>query len=449
MKTSKRVIDVDMVGLESHFKNIFTERNQKDNPNAEETKKNIDNFKEKYFNNIFNFEIKEKEIENAITSLRNGKSVGFGCVSNEMVKYTCSNDLVVILKTVFEKMINFQVVPYLFNISVLKPLVKCSKKSNKDINNLRPVSISDVITNLYEKILLNNIEKQHIDHRKQFGFKKDSSCSHAVFILKQAIKVSKSEGKNLYVCAIDASKAFDKVNREILWNKLIKKNINPAIDIALMEYYKYFLMLVQNENEYSNIFETKTGVKQGGAASPRLFSVYIEGLIERVEKLKVGIFIGGVKVDIIVYADDVLLISTSLSGLQKQLDVVHKYGIDNEIKYNPEKTVYLRFGTTENKTRVTLKLGETPICEVSETKYLGIEISNVNENKVHLDKRKQLALQAYYKLKRLGLLNEQIHSNLKSQLYKIYIRPVLFYGIECIYLTKMEKLSIKRFEGNI
>ncbi|CAF0759118.1 unnamed protein product, partial [Brachionus calyciflorus] len=110
-----------------------------------------------------------------------------------------------------------------------KPLVKNPKNSTSDLNNLRPVSVSDCIKNLYERIILNRIEKSHLDHEKQFGFKKKSSCQHATFVVKQAIKYFKQKNKLLYLCAIDASKAFDKVNREALRNKMKTKNIDPAI----------------------------------------------------------------------------------------------------------------------------------------------------------------------------------------------------------------------------
>jgi hypothetical protein len=44
------------------------------------------------------------------------------------------------------------------------------------------------------------------------------------------------------------------------------------------------------------------------------------------------------KIDIIVYADNILLISTTKRGLQTQLEAVEEYGNQYEIKYNPKKT---------------------------------------------------------------------------------------------------------------
>jgi hypothetical protein len=51
---------------------------------------------------------------------------------------------------------------------------------------------------------------------KQFGFKSNNSCTHAILVLKQILKLAKHFKKRLYISAIDTAKAFDKVNRDIL-----------------------------------------------------------------------------------------------------------------------------------------------------------------------------------------------------------------------------------------
>ena len=87
-------------------------------------------------------------------------------------------------------------------------------------------------------------------------------------------------------------------------------------------------------------FKTNIGVKQGGPLSPRLFAMYVEDLITEVESSKSGIKIQDIKVDIIMYADDILLISDTKESLQMLLNVTQRYGHKWEIKFNPDKTVY-------------------------------------------------------------------------------------------------------------
>ena len=85
-----------------------------------------------------------------------------------------------------------------------------------DVNNIRPFSISDTITNLFESYKLTRISEKHKDPQTQFGFKKKSSTNHGIYCVTETIQHYKIRKKKLFICAIDASKAFDKVIREIM-----------------------------------------------------------------------------------------------------------------------------------------------------------------------------------------------------------------------------------------
>ena len=133
-----------------------------------------------------------------------------------MIKYCKSTLLVDSLPLIFEKMIQHSVVPVDFNTSIVKPIVKDSSLPGDSISNLRPIAISNVYSSIFERILLNEIKTESNEHEKQFGFKHNSSCSHAVFILKQVLVICKMTNKKIYILAIDLSKAFDRIHRSLL-----------------------------------------------------------------------------------------------------------------------------------------------------------------------------------------------------------------------------------------
>ncbi|CAF0733323.1 unnamed protein product [Brachionus calyciflorus] len=81
-------------------------------------------------------------------------------------------------------MINHQVVPHLYNLTTLKPLIKDLKKSTDDITNLRPEAVSDSLANLFEEIMLKEVSKYHRDHEIQFGFKAHMAYLHFSKLLK-------------------------------------------------------------------------------------------------------------------------------------------------------------------------------------------------------------------------------------------------------------------------
>ncbi|CAF0820346.1 unnamed protein product [Brachionus calyciflorus] len=194
---NKTAVDIDIRDLEIQYKNQFNKRLIENVQREKINKSVVENFFSVNSDTELDYNLNRSVLYKIIEELPDGKCVGFGGVSYEMLRHCSSFRLYDLLAIIFEKMIKFKQAPYLFNISIIKPLIKDTSKPNNDTNNLRPVAVSDSFANLFEAILLKEIEKEYKDHRKQFGFKENSSCGHAIFVLKQAIKISKSLKKRL------------------------------------------------------------------------------------------------------------------------------------------------------------------------------------------------------------------------------------------------------------
>ena len=283
--------------------------------------------------------------------MKNGKRPGISDLTNEMLKYGINEILLEYLTIIFEKIFTFSIVPYHFNIAIVKLIIKDSSKSTNEISNLRPISISDCLSNLLEQISLNEIYKSYSTNSKQFGFKKNNSCSHAVFVVQQAIINNLKLNKSTHMTAIDASQAFDKIHRQNLWNIMLKKPINKYVIKTLIEYYDNSYSIIENPNagmsndetEYSKLFKTTVGLKQGGSASAYLFTIYVDNLIDKIERSGSGMNIGNLKIEILLYADDIILLSQSKQEMQTLLDNVSSFGKENYIKFNPEKTLHILY----------------------------------------------------------------------------------------------------------
>lgn len=175
--------------------------------------------------------------------------------------------------------------------------------------------------------------------------------------------------------SIDASKAFDKVNRTILWTKLLKK-VGFQLTNMIKRYYMVSEASVTNCGLMSRKFKTTIGVKQGGPLSPRLFALYIEDLLIQLVDSNLGVKIGNLLVPVIAYADDIILLSSNKEDMQKLLNITSQFGEENELKFNESKTNYMLFtapGLRETKTeeQLLLKLNNMPLNKVSTSKYLG------------------------------------------------------------------------------
>ena len=228
----------------------------------------------------------------------------------------------------------------------------------------------------------------------------DSKRIAAVFVLKAAARKAKARDQRLYACAIDASKAFDKVSRSKLWLKLIEKQIAPELIISIYKYYENSLMLIQIDDEFSELFLTGNCVSQGGAISSRLFSIYVEK-IDRVEECQLGFKIERTRIDILKYADGVIILAKTKSDLQTQIDKIGEYGVDHGIKFNLAKCELIVFNNSYKRTKA-MTIGHEWQCkiilnngkiinQVSTIKYLGIIISDDYSHNCHFSKRKQAA----------------------------------------------------------
>jgi len=452
-KKCKVQVNIDI--LKNEFGKIFNEKLIKSDDT--QCKVKVDKFTQDNKDKIFiETTIKDETIEMVIKDLNNNKAIGNKKASNEMFKNTRSKNFINLLAKFFTVTIQYGVLPNDFNVSIIKPLVKDSKKATDDQNNIRPISVSDTISTIFEKLLLLEINKMHVNNNKQFGFKSNSSCQHGLFVFNEALNSNKRRNKKTYVCAIDASKAFDKVNRTKLWAKLIDK-ISPNILRILMNYYSNSLAYVINDEDVSDLFKTTIGVKQGGCLSPRLFTIYVEDVIELIEDLNYGIPIGKLKIDIILYADDILLITDEKYKLSKMLNIMTKYGFDNEIKFNGSKTTLMVFNKTmgENDkiskmrdSMIQLTLANEQIIQSNGMKYLGCYFSdNYSWNKYMSMKEANVAVKIS-QLEKVGLNDQGLTPSTKAHLFNSFIRPIVNYGIDTMSLTGNDIKRVKELEGN-
>ena len=178
--------------------------------------------------------------------------------------------------------------------------------------------------------------------------------------------------------------------------------------------------------------------------------MYMEDLINEIEQLDQGAYLYNMKIDILMYADDILLLSNTQDGLQKMLNITQRYGEKWEIKFNPDKTTYMIFGNNNKKICSNEPIFDgIRIKKVKKMKYLGVVINEKNNNKEHLINRKNMTYSAIQKLNSIGFNLNHLKYNIKSILYKTHIRPVLFYGMETHTLNATELKNLQILESSV
>jgi len=191
-----------------------------------------------------------------------------------------------------------------------------------------------------------------------------------------------------------------------------------------------------NENNTPFLeFSINCGVKQGGILSSYLFNIFINDLITEVIDKNLGALFNNINMSIIVYADDILLISPVGRHLQIMLDICSQYSRDWLIKFNPLKSTVITFGKPIAQLQ-TFKLSNLELNQTNEIQYLGVEINKDLDFDAVAKKKFRKVEKCIFSLSYLGLTPRGVNPDLKSFIYKTYCLSQFTYGLETPTLTQ-------------
>jgi hypothetical protein len=248
--------------------------------------------------------------------------------------------------------------------------------------NYRGISLCSSIFKLYEIVLLQKQEHNLLTSDMQFAYKAGHSTTLSTLILKDTVTHILNRNSNVYCCFIDASKAFDRLRHDLLFDLLLQRNVNPLMIKSLIYIYEAQLIQTSWMGTTSYSFSCKNGVRQGGILSPILYAIYNDVLLQRLKSQGTGCWIGNHYYGALSYADDLCILSPTLSGLCDMLNTCEKYGVEYDVLYNPKKTQCMQFSRKDASLNmnINVKLCGKTLTWVTCFKYLGNWLtSNMSE----------------------------------------------------------------------
>lgn len=392
------------------------------------------------------------EISHIIDNLQSNKSCGLDGIYAEHLMFASSR--ISTLLSLFTKscLVHGYLPRSLLDI-VLVPIIKDKSGSITSRDNYRPIALASILSKVIEKLLLQRIEDALFTSANQFGFKKKHSTDQCVYVLKELIDMYKCMQSSIFVCFLDASKAFDRVNHDKLFSKLKARGVPSYILRLLVFWYVNQEMCVRWGDSISSAFRVTNGVRQGGILSAYFFNVYCDDLSLLLNKCAVGCSLNNVVVNHLFYADDLALLSPSIKGLNRLLRQCEEYGIAHDIVYNAKKSVVMIF-RARNLSNVHLPpftLYGNVLKEVVSFRYLGCIISNDLSDDSDIERqRSKLYVQGNTILRKFHMCSIEV----KVRLFKTFCASMY-----CAHLwwsfkkSSMSKLNIayhsicKRFVG--
>ena len=240
-----------------------------------------------------------------------------------------------------------------------------------------------IIFILFDSVILECYADCLLTDDLQFGFKRGMGCTNAIFSLRTTIDHFTSRGGSIYAAALDIRKAFDTVHHFKLFKNLITSGMPKCLVAILMSWYSTLEIIVRWNMSFSKSLHVGSGVRQGGVLSPSLFNIFINSMIVNLRKLNQGCHINNTFLGCCMYADDLIVLSASLGGLQKMLDQCVETCNMLSLQFNAKKSNCIYLGPKINLKLDNLRLGFEQISWSDSMKYLGITF--VNEKHLSVD----------------------------------------------------------------
>ena len=168
------------------------------------------------------------EVLSAVKQLKSGKKDGYkGLFSDHIIKGTPT--LYSILSKLFTTMLVHGHTPTEMRKATLISIPKDYSKPLSNSDNFRGISLLSMMCKLYDNILLTRYNNYLSTSDYQFAYKKGHSTVLCTALIKQTAEYYVSKGGVMYSCLADASKAYDRLRYDKLFELLHQKNVPPLI----------------------------------------------------------------------------------------------------------------------------------------------------------------------------------------------------------------------------
>lgn len=363
------------------------------------------------------FIVTRDDITKAVQRMKAGKREGDSLFSSDCI-LNAPDSLHVHLSMLISAMFTHGFVMNELTFSTIVPIPK-PRLDACHSNNYRSIALCSIIGKLIDLVLLHKLADKLLTSELQFGFKKGHSTSMCTQLLKETVAYYTSNNSSVYCIMLDASKAFDRVSYAKLFLKMLNRNISPiVIRLVMLMYCNQFYRVKWNHHA-SAPFPVYNGVRQGAVCSPVLFCVYLDGLLQRLEKAKVGCYIGNFYLGALCYADDLTLLAPTATAMRTLLSICEEYANEHAMAFNADKSKCIIFRPRSATThdRPSFVIAGKLIDYTSSWPHLGNIISeNEDDYECIAARRIQLIGQVNNVLSTFGKLDPTTKNNL---LYKL------------------------------
>lgn len=331
----------------------------------------------------------------------------------------CAKTLSLPISLIFNRCLKAGYFPNIWKKAHIVPIHKKSQKTA--IENYRPISILNVLSKLFEKVVHACVYPVISTSLpiQQHGFMKARSTTTNLGVFIDHVMNGMDGGSQVDVIYTDFEKAFDRVDHIILLSKLYKLGIHGNLLRWMESYLRNRSQAVVVGGFCSNFIKIPSGVPQGSILGPLLYASYLYDIGNCFEHAR-----------FLMYADDIKVYMKIKNprdsiNLQADLDKLGVYYAENRIGINISKCSYISFTRKKYANLFDYKINNVVINKLNSVRDLGVKVDSKLTFSEHID---SITNKAY---KNLGFIFRvtQPFSDVGclKMLYYSYVRSVLEY----------------------
>lgn len=300
-----------------------------------------------------------------------GRSAGPDGITYQMLKNLPpqgKSRLLLILNKVFSE----GTIPDVWKTANIIPILKPDKDPT-DPKSYRPISLLSCVGKLLEKMVSSRLnwwlESNHLLSDYQSGFRRNRCTTDNLAYLQNFMANKINEKEHISCISLDIEKAYEKVWRIVIINKLRDWGLEGRIFKYIDNFLRDRQFNVYVGNKMSSRFTQENGTPTGSVLSVPLFLIAINSSSDYLN-------IPGVKH--VLYADDLLIFASANSSenlqmkLQTAVDELEVWAQQYGFNFSIPKSKTLHVCRRRNCRHPRFSLKNNRISEVNNLKILGI-----------------------------------------------------------------------------
>ena len=308
------------------------------------------------------------------SNAKSNKATGLDAIPNEVLHQF---DMQIMLYKLFSFIFDKAIAPSVWLKAIVHPIYKGGGKDPRSPMSYRGISLCvyKVYTALLNRRIVKYCDELNILIDEQNGFRKGRSCDDHLFTLTSILRNRIAAKQSTFVMFIDMQKAFDSIDRDLLMYKLLLNVVDGKMYDAIDALYAHTSASIRVNDHLTDWFSVDMGVRQGDSLSTALFSLYLNDKAIGIKMPECGVKVDMVDVSIMMYADDVVLLSDTEANLQIMLNYVNEWTVKWRLSVNYDKSKIMH---VRNKHTVLTNCDFTLVIEkVNSYKYLVVHLNEI------------------------------------------------------------------------